>query len=259
MRNIISKALRAAVPLHLRPSGSLKNLVRKRTKNRVYSGPFAGMLWIEANQRDADFDIPKLLGIYERELNSCIEQACAHHFPLIVDVGAAEGYYAVGLALRNPTTQVIAFEMQKRERAQLEEKAKLNSVSERIEIRGMCEPEDLENALSNVPRPFVIIDTEGYELKLLDPSLVPSLARAYILVELHEFAVKGIGETIRGWYGGTHHITETWHEERNPKDFPFTSFYARLLPQAYHQWAVGESRPERMSWLWMEPIQPHGS
>ena len=53
-----------------------------------------------------------MLGTYEKELNSVIEEACAAHPSLIVDVGAAEGYYACGMALRNPQARVVAFEMQ---------------------------------------------------------------------------------------------------------------------------------------------------
>ena len=68
---------------------------------------------------NAHIHIPKLLGVYERELNPYIEQACALNFPLIVDVGAAEGYYAVGMALRNPSARVIAFEMDARAREAL--------------------------------------------------------------------------------------------------------------------------------------------
>ncbi len=216
------------------------------------------MRWIPETSPQSGFDLPKLLGIYEKELAPCMEQACQARFPLIVDVGAAEGYYAVGLAMRNPETRVVAFEMQERERSELTEKARLNEVSPRIELRGKCEPADLEAALSGSTRSFVICDTEGYESKLLDPALVPSLAGATILVELHEFVVPGVGAQIEQWYADTHRISRIWQEDRNAGDFPFTSAFARFLPEAYFRWAVGESRPERMSWLWLEPKDPRG-
>ena len=211
------------------------------------------MRWISGAESGLDFDIPKLLGIYERELYSHIERACALNFPLIVDVGAAEGYYAVGLAVRNPAARVIAFEMQAKERLQLTEKAKLNGVEEQMHISGKCEAVDLEQALAGATHPFVICDTEGYESVLLDPQKVPSLAQAFILVELHEFAVPGITGRIRAWYEATHNIELVWQQERRPSEFPFQNCYTRCLPKAYFHWAVGESRPERMSWLWMEP------
>ena len=55
--------------------------------------------------------IPKLLGIYERELAPYIERAVAWQPRLVVELGAAEGYYAVGMARRLPRAHVVAFEM----------------------------------------------------------------------------------------------------------------------------------------------------
>jgi hypothetical protein len=198
--------------------------------------------------------IPKLLGIYERELNACFEQACALNFPLIIDVGAAEGYYAVGMALRNLKARIIAFEMNAKARATLAERVRLNDIDDRVEIRGKCEPKYLERVLADASQPFVICDAEGYESVLLDPTTVPSLRRAWILVELHEFIERGISDKTRERFVASHKITRIWQQERTIADFPFKDFYTRWLPESYLCWAVSESRPERMSWFWMEPI-----
>jgi hypothetical protein len=214
------------------------------------------MRYIDGAVGNAHIDIPKLLGIYERELNACIEQACALNFRVIVDVGAAEGYYAIGMAVRNLNARVIAFEMDGKRRTELAEKLRLNHVGDRVEIRGKCEPEDLEGVLGDARRPFLICDVEGYETALLDPAIVPSLQRAWILVELHEFVERGITEKIRLRFVATHNISQLWQQERTIADFPFRDFYTHWLPKSYLLWAVGESRPERMSWFWMEPI--HG-
>jgi hypothetical protein len=211
------------------------------------------MRWISSPSAGGRVHIPKLLGVYERELNPSIERACAVGFSLIVDVGAAEGYYAVGMALRNPRARIIAFEMEMKERSALAEAAELNYVADRIEIRGKCEPQDLESVLSGSARSLVICDVEGYEFVLLNLDTVPSLARAAILVELHEFIHTGITEKIRARFTPTHKITHVWQEERTLTDFPFTDFYTRCLPKSYLRWTVTESRPERMSWFWMEP------
>jgi hypothetical protein len=106
---MLKKLYHAIVPPHLRPSGHIRSLVRRRTNCRVYSGPFKGIKWIPEDDNNAKFDIPKLLGIYERELSNCMERVCALNFSLIIDVGAAEGYYAVGLAARNPASKIVAF------------------------------------------------------------------------------------------------------------------------------------------------------
>ena len=248
------KLARKIIPARFRPTGYLENLVRARTNGRIPCGPFIGMRYSRDAACKAHIYIPKLLGVYERELNPYIEQACALNFPLIVDVGAAEGYYAVGMALRNPTARVIAFEMDATARAAMAEKVRLNDVGNRVEIRGKCEPDDLERVLADTPRPYVICDAEGDEAVLLDPATVPSLQRAWILVELHEFIERGISEKIRERFVATHKIAHVWQQERTIADFPFKDFYTRWLPESYLRWAVSESRPERMSWFWMTPI-----
>ena len=267
MFGAFASVARKLIPARFRPIGYLENLVRERTDGRIWSGPFTGMRWTPEGRarsqpgtsqssplHNARVHIPKLLGTYERELNPYIEQACALNFPLIVDLGAAEGYYAVGMAFRNPQARVIAFEMQATERSALAEAARLNAVTDRLEIRGKCEPEDLECVLADIPRPFIICDAEGYEAMLIDPSAVPSLRRASILVELHEFIEKGISKKIRERFVTTHKITHIWQQERTPAEFPFKDFYTYWLPKSYLRWAVSESRPELMSWFWMEPI-----
>jgi hypothetical protein len=248
-----AKLARKIIPARFRPIGYLENLVGARTKGRIPGGPFAGMRCIGTAVSNAQIHIPKLLGIYERELNPYIEEACALHFPLIVNVGAAEGYYAVGMALRNPTAKVIAFEKEAAERWALAEAARLNAMTDRVEIRTICEREDLERLVAHTSRALVICDVEGYEAVLLDPASAPSLRRAFILVELHEFIERGIGKKIRERFLATHEIRQIEQQDRAIADFPFQNFYTRCLPKRYLHWAVGESRPERMSWFWMVP------
>ena len=78
----------------------------------VLSGPFKGMRYPLRSSGQGGL-LPKLLGTYERELSPAIERLISDRPTLVVNVGAAEGYYAVGLALRAPQAQVIAFEMER--------------------------------------------------------------------------------------------------------------------------------------------------
>jgi hypothetical protein len=172
---------------------------------------------------------------------------------LVVDVGAAEGFYAVGLALRNPQARVLAFEMAERGRALLAEMARLNGVAGRVEIRGKCEPADLQAALGNAVRPLVVCDVEGHEERLLNPQTVPPLRGASVLAEMHDFVRPGITEEIQRRFAATHRVQRLWQEPRTAADFPYRTLGTALLPKSYLDWAVSEWRPERMSWLWMEP------
>ncbi|MEQ1752317.1 MAG: hypothetical protein ABL974_23050, partial [Prosthecobacter sp.] len=92
-----------------------------------------------------------------------MESLIARAPSLVVDVGAAEGYYAVGLARRLPSAQIIAFEMEEHGQKALHEMAQLNNVTSRLHIRGRCEPADLAEALGTELNAVVVCDVEGYE------------------------------------------------------------------------------------------------
>jgi hypothetical protein len=238
------------VPERLRPIGYLTHLTRKKTSCRVRSGPFSGMRYVTGSVGSAY--LPKLLGIYERELSVHLEGMCGKP-DLIVNVGAAKGYYAVGLALRNPQARVIAFEAEEKGRLALTEMAHLNGVSGQIEIRCWCAPVDLQAALAGSRLPLLICDVEGYEETLLDVQAVPALERATILTELHEFVIPGISALLIERFEKTHKIERIWQQPRTRQDFPWRTLGTVLLPKSYLDWAVSEWRPERMSWLWMMP------
>ena len=248
---MIASIIRRAIPEQFRPIGYLTHLVRSRTGCQVRQGPFESMRYVRDSVGSAY--LPKLLGIYERELTHCVEHICAAQPALIVDIGAGEGYYAVGLAKRIPTARLMAFEMNPIGQSVVAEMAALNDVSRRVEIRGKCEPSDLVDALADEAHPVVVCDVEGYEDTLLDPTNVPALRRATIIVELHEFVIQGITDIIRSRFAESHVIEHIWQESRARTDFPWRTLGTSLLPGSYLDWAVSEWRPERMAWLWMVP------
>jgi hypothetical protein len=248
---MIADLIRSVVPARFRPIRYLENLASARTNGCIPRGPFTGMRYITGSVGSAL--IPKLLGIYERELNEYVERACSLNFPLIVDIGAAEGYYAIGLARRNSNARIVAFEMETKGQIALKEMAERNNVAERVEIRGKCELEDLQATLADVDHAFVVCDTEGYEDVLLKPDAVPALKRATILVELHDFIIPGITEELKKRFGQSHRIEHVWQQPRSRAEFPYCTLGTMLLPKSYLDWAVSEWRPVRMAWLWMEP------
>jgi hypothetical protein len=259
---LIEAFLRWAVPARFRPKGYLTHLVRERTNDTVRLGPFTGMRYVENSIGSAH--LPKLLGTYESELAAVIETVCARKPILIVNIGAAEGYYAVGLALRNPQARVVALEREPEGREALNTMARRNRVQQRLEIRGECGPTDLEQTLQTaVPasdqvanqKPFVLCDIEGQEERLLDLNAVPNLRRTLMLVETHDFIHPGITERIRKRFSPSHRVACIWQTARSIKDFPFRSAATHVLPTSYLSWAVSEWRPARMCWLWMQPLE----
>jgi Met-10+ like-protein len=242
--------LRVFIPTQFRPSASITRLTMTKSNLRVQAGPFCGMQYVDQSYWSAY--IPKLLGIYERELSIYIEEAVALPFQTVVDIGAAEGYYAVGLAMRMCDAKVVAFEMEPAAQELLVKLAKLNQVSSRVAVEGKCTSYNLSAVLNDSGRTLVICDAEGGEAFLLDPVRIPKLAKCHILVELHDHVLNGMSEEIRDRFAETHDITHILETKRDRSDFPYHNFFTRLLP-TYVDWAVSEVRRCKIAWYWMRP------
>ncbi len=139
----------------------------------------------------------RVLGTYECELWPQVEELCRRSHDGMVTVGAAEGYYTVGLARRKPGVPIWAFEADEAIRAALEVNLKLNGVEGQVRVAGRCELAELVAALDGLQNPLVIVDIEGGERELLDPEKSPALRKADILVEVHDFVDGSIGNILK--------------------------------------------------------------
>ncbi len=149
----------------------------------VRGGPFQGMIYSAlADHRHIG---ARLLGCYEQEIAAAVEDLCHQPYEQVIDVGCAEGYYAVGFARRIEQARVIAFDTDSWARRACQELARLNRVEDRVSVRGFCSPAKLQKVLGKGPA-LVVLDCEGYEARLLDLEAVPQLAQCDILVELHD-------------------------------------------------------------------------
>ena len=221
----------------------LTQAIVKRYGLVVLAGPFAGMLYVA--EAAGSSLLPKLLGSYEAELHQSVTAIIDSDYGRIIDVGCAEGYYAVGLALRVPEARVFAFDIDPRARQLCEEMAEVNSVSERVVVGGECNCERLDALLDD--RSLVICDCEGYELELLDPDRVPNLSVSDVLVELHDFIDRTISPTIISRFAETHDISLISSHERDPSTYPAL--------ETFSDWdrhvAVAEFREDQMQWAFM--------
>jgi hypothetical protein len=197
---------------------------------------------------------PKLLGCYERELHPVFETYRAAPLDLVIDIGAAEGYYAVGVLYAGLAQKAIAYEAMPEGARLLGEVARQNRVEHRVTVKGFCRPEDLQAELADSPkRTLVIVDAEGAEDVLLDPARIPALKHAEILVELHDFLVAGVTERIRERFQGTHTITRFDQQTRAIEENLCQTWLVRLLPLRYRLEILCEKRSIPMHWFWLRP------
>jgi hypothetical protein len=166
-----------------------------------------------------NFLASKLLGSYEAELHEAIERIVSSAPTQIVNIGAGDGYYAVGLAMRGgPEVRVVAFELDRGEQKMSADAAALNGVASHIRVAGFCDPALLRETLE--PHGCVITDCEGYELELLVPDSIPALQQATVLTELHPMLRPDSEEIIHSRFSATHHIELIRMRPRTPSDYP---------------------------------------
>lgn len=222
-------------------------LKRAGSPRTVLQGPFKDMKYVRRS--GGSVLVAKLLGTYEMELYSAVEKLIAHGADLIADVGAAEGYYAVGLAWRCKEVRVIGYEFWEPSRLLSQHMALLNGVAERFEAKGGCTPELLEKDIASARRPLVISDCEGYEDTLLNPAIVPSLKRAAILVEMHEFEKPGVSQRIKDRFADTHTLEIIETRPRTLADLP----PGLQMPRSEAEVAMGEGRSYTQQWFLLFP------
>lgn len=170
----------------------------------IQAGPFAGMQY--PTKSTGSLVGPKLIGRYEQEIESWVVDAIKVDYDLVMDVGSAEGYYAVGFAYANRSTQVRAYDADAGSQQLVATIAARNGVEDRVHVGGFCDHSELQKHIATARRALVIVDIEGYEAGLLDPSRAPALAGADMLVELHEYVRPGVTYRILDRFSATHTI-----------------------------------------------------
>jgi hypothetical protein len=219
----------------------------------VVRGPFAGLEYPPGLATGSGDLVAKLAGTYELELHDVISDWIARGCARIVNVGVAEGFYAVGLARAIPDATVIAYDIDDDMRARCASLAGANGVADRIELRKECTTAHLQ--AMGEERTVLLCDCEGCEAHLLDPAAAPVLARWEVLVELHDFVDAAISETIRRRFEATHVVTVIDSSSRSnvvPPELEHLSRRQRLV-------LIGERRPTAMRWARLQPREPIGS
>ena len=167
----------------------------------VSSGPFAGLRYPQGLEAQIDAMVPKLTGSYEAELHRVIDEALERRPPVFVDVGTADGYYAVGFA-RQSNAEVFGFELAPRARRLCSELARLNEVS--VHLHGRATGRQLRTL--PLEDAFVLSDCEGTEADIFDEDSVAALRTALVVIEVHDWARPGVERLLVDRFQLSHDI-----------------------------------------------------
>jgi SAM-dependent methyltransferase len=228
----------------------------KLEKMIVQAGPFQGMKY-PGMKATCSVILPKLLGTYELELAHVIEDYVAQEFPLVVDIGCAEGYYAVGMALRLPRARVLAYDISPEAQALCREMVHVNQVENRVTILSECSEECLLK-LDFSGGGLIICDCEGYEADLFNEVLAQHLRNAHLLIELHDFMRSGVTEVIEKAFVQTHDLRIVHSLDDAQKARRYQSSLVSPTDKFERQLAFTELRYEVMHWAVLTPKKEVG-
>ncbi len=249
---MLKKIFNTVIPRGFHPRMLAKAVTAKiYTDQRVVAGPFAGMRYVAKSI--GSVLPPKLLGIYEKELHGYLENHLNVDNKVILDVGAAEGYYAVGLALACPNARIFAFEADPDGQLLIGEMALANGVASRVSVAGYCSGETFLSTINESQPDMIVMDIEGGESELLSEEAVKKLARSVIIVETHPWVDPDVNKVLIDRLSKTHVVEIIKSEERLERDVPLP----RILQIVFGRWLreiASEDRPIRMTWLCCTPI-----
>ena len=170
----------------------------------VLNGPFKGLKYPKFKSRSSSL-YSKLIGSYEMELHSTIKQVIDNKYDQIINIGCAEGYYAVGLALRLPNAEILAYDIDSEARDLTLEMATLNGVSERVFINKNFDTNSFKKIDFN-KKTLIISDIEGYERYIFVPSVLNYLKKCSLIIETHDWVDIQISSNLEKIFSPTHNI-----------------------------------------------------
>ena len=223
-------------------SESLTRSIRP-ADNVVPEGPFAGLVLSVVAE---GCSLPKMLGSYEEELHETIASFAGLGFSRVVNIGCAEGYYAVGLA-RALGIPVLAHDSDPNAQQACTKLATDNGVGELVKVGGLVEHDDLEKIAGQGT--LVVCDIEGSEVELLDPDRVPALRASHLLVETHDVFRQNCRSTLLARFRDSHSIERIERRGRDHARYPALQDRDQIDQMlALWEWRVGDN-----DWLWMRP------
>jgi precorrin-6B methylase 2 len=216
----------------------------------VAAGPFQGLRLLREVCWGVGDNAAKLVGLYEAELHPALDALAPPPPPAVVNVGCAEGYYAVGLARRFPEAAVYAFDVEPKAQLICRQTAALNGVGDRVSVLGACAPATLLELLHRHPTALLVIDCEGYEKELLAGAVLAAVGQASLIVECHDFVDPTITATLAERLGAGHAVEIVVEGARDPNHLE----PLRKLSSLDRWLVVLENRPVMMNWIVARPL-----
>lgn len=168
----------------------LSNKLNKEFNGIIRYGPFKDFRFVDKSWWGTTDRGSMLLGLYEQEVLKSL-QNIPEKYEIFIDLGAADGYYGIGVLINGLFKKSYCYEMSSEGQKTIEKNAKLNNCLDKIEIRGFAD-KDFYHQLSpyEIDTSVLFVDIEGGEFDLLDKNLLKNFSKSIIFIEIHDWVLK---------------------------------------------------------------------
>ena len=233
----------------------LSREVMKIFNNTVASGPFKGMKLPICSAWGQEDQAVRVLGIYEREVqNEVVKLTRQFKTSTFIDLGGADGYYAIGVLVNDLYPHSIVYETTVNGRETIARAARLNYCADRVTIKGTAKPgflSELKAEGLDLNNCLFLFDIEGEEFDLLTTEVLEHLSNSVLIVEVHDFTATQKKAAQKLEQQAAHHfnVRTITTGSRNPGKF---KELANLTD--HDRWLLmSEGRGKLMYWLVLTP------
>lgn len=232
----------------------ISNLVYTHHNMQVAYGPFKGLkLGTDTHWGIADKGAITL-GLYEKDVLDELVKL-KDYYSTFIDLGAADGYYGIGVIVGQLFNKSYCFEITEKGREVILKNSIINEVDSKIIIHGIAEknfhnkiaPEDINNSV-------LFVDIEGAEFELFDEDIFRKFDKSVIFIELHDWFYSDAQEKIAKLKIDSQH-THFWTEiKMGVRDLSQFSELDSLNDS--DRWLLcSEGRARNMTWAKLHPIK----
>lgn len=200
-----------------------------------------------------------LLGTYEVQVCAILDTLKSPETTLI-DIGAADGLYGIGLVSVGAFGQSLCFEVNEKCQQNLRQTSVSLGLENKISIYGEAKKftvqQAIEKKLDVDERAVIICDIEGGEFDLFDQEFFQILSNHHIIIETHDFLVKNNEESrvafrkLKQSAADYFHIHEIKDGLRYIRDIPLLKNWSDA-----DTWSICiEGRKQMMTWLYLRPM-----
>lgn len=170
-------------------------LRRKRVSKMIYNeyqgvvqnGIFKGLKLTHDTNTSAGVLGSKVLGFYENiVMENILSRAPFHN---IINLGSADGYFAIGMLIKKLANRAICFEITESGRKSIEKNALLNHCSEKLNIFGKADSEfhkKIKDSGLDLTNSLIICDIEGGEFEYIQVDMFTQFKNTTWVIELHD-------------------------------------------------------------------------